>query len=179
MINLLPPEIKGQIAFSKRNAALVRIIAAFVASSGILGALLVFGSKSLDAQVVSVQHDYDNQKKSSPDNGSITALQAVNRRLAIIQSLNNSKHHYSALLRSLSAAMPRGAYFSVIDLAGDDKPLKLSIQTTSYSIATKVKDALLKSKRVAGVDLESIAKADAGGGYTVAVTIALKPGASK
>lgn len=176
MINLLPPEVKSQIAFSKRNAKARRLVAVLFLSAGLVGGLVVYTQMTLGQRIRSGEAEIKSLEEGT-DTSTQQKVKDINGQLTAIKKLRQSKNHYSAVVRDLASVLPGGTSIQSIALAGDGKPLKLVINAADFEVATQVRESLASSQRVAAVDIDSISSGT--GGYSVSVTIAFKPGQDK
>ncbi len=178
MINLLPPELKLEISYAKRNSALIRLILTTAVATAVVVLLLNNGASSLDKNITNAKKELATEETAQGDAKTVAQIQSVNAKLSAINQLNQTKHHYSAVLRDFAKALPAGAWIDNMVLTGDNKPLKLSINAKTSDVANKVKDSLLTCPRIASVDIASINTAPDGSAI-VAATVTFKPGQDK
>lgn len=174
MINLLPPDVKTEIAYSKRNSALLRLIVTVAAAGASVTTILNLGAANLDKDLQTAKQELAAGQKSLSDPTTINSLKDVGQKLTAISQINASKHHYSAFLRDFSGHLPDGSWIDKITLTGDGKPYQFAVRAQSQAVAGQVKDSLAKSSRVQSVDLQAITQE--GSTYTVSITVNFKPG---
>lgn len=177
MINLLPPQIKEQIAFSKRNSKMVKLIWVLSISAAVLGGLFFVGLTYLNARNKTAETEL-HTALNAPSTEIEKTVQGINQKLSTVKKLGATKHRYSALLRELSAALPPGSFIREISLKGDNKPIDLVVISSSYSSAVAARDSLAAlSDRIAGVDIETVSSDS--GNFAVTLNVAFKPGMAK
>ena len=182
MINLLPPEIKSEIAYSKRNAVLrhyiilVALLAA-VLSAGLFGAHTYLAQKMKDVD----KSIAENQLKIASKKQLEAEAQNINSRLTSISNIQKSQAKFSVLLDDLARDMPRGTAISTISLTGDDtKPVKLTVTAVDYNTALGFRDSITSSPRISAADIESIkVKAPGSRAHVVTVTFTFNPGQAR
>jgi Tfp pilus assembly protein PilN len=180
VINLLPPSLKEQITYAKRNARLIGYLWLIIALATIVGgifggSLFLLNNKQAGALATLKERQtvIDSYTKLQAD------ATALNVRLATIKVIQTSQARFSSLLSDLAAYTPKDVFITSINLTGDDKqPVRLSATATSYGSAVALREALAKSPRVSGADIADISN-PADGVYKVNVIIAFNPGQSK
>lgn len=178
MINLLPPDFKEQVAYSKRNALLVRYVILVVIVAAALSGGLVAARYYLDAQITASDVRLAaRQKEIQPYKGVEAQAKIVNGRLAAVQDIQKSQTHFSLLLSDLAKATPQGVQLTGISLTGDDKkPVRVQAKAVDYKTALSFRDSIVQSPRIGAADIESITQ---NGMYTISVAFAFNPGRAK
>lgn len=173
MINLLPPEIKEQVRFSKRNVVLRRyaILTTFVAAV-LLGTLLgahVFA----DRQIANLEDGLEEKRMELVEYEELESqVGSLDSRLNTISRLYDQQTRFSALLEDLADVLPDGAFINSIVLTGEaDQPVQITVSTASFTQAGTINGALSSSERIESVDIQSI-NASEGGRYSVNVVLA-------
>lgn len=173
MINLLPPEIKEQIQFSKRNVILRRyaILTTLVAVAllSTLWAAHVFA----DRQITELEDGLEQKSMELAEYQELEdQVRKLDSRLNTISRLYDQQTRFSALLEDLAAVLPDGAFINSIVLTGEaDQPVQISVSTASFAQAGTINGALSSSERIESVDIQSISASD-GGRYSVNVVLA-------
>lgn len=183
MINLLPPEVKTAVRYSRYNALVVHYLGLTVMVSLLLAGGLLGGRYYLNQQIKTAgdQITTTNQQMTTYRNLQAQAT-TLNTRLAAIQSIQKSQAKFSVLLSDLAQYMPVGTEISSITLTGDDKqPVRLSVRATDYKTALGFRDSITRSHRISAADIEAISAAADGNVtfYTVTVVFAFNPGEAK
>jgi Tfp pilus assembly protein PilN len=183
VINLLPPDIKEQIRYSRRNRLLRNYLIMSVSVTAVLAGALLGGRLYLNQQVS------DAQSRIADKNLQIASYKKVeddakkiNARLSAIQSIQKSQTKFSVLLDDLAQNLPQGSSISSLTLTGDEqKPVRMMVNAVDYGTATSVRDSITKSKRISAADIESIQGPDNQKTkyYQVTVSFAFNPGATR
>lgn len=181
MINLMPPAIKEEIAYARRNAKLISYLKITVLVVLILAGALVGGRYYLDQQTKAVQSQVaDKQLEMAQYSQAQADATKINQRLSAIAAIQKSQARFSELLDDLAHYMPQGTAITSIGLTGDDKqPIRLTVKASDYKTALSFRDSIVRSKRISAADIQDI-KADAATkSYVVTVVFAFNPGSAK
>lgn len=180
MINLLPPDQKEQIRFSKLNRiaiAYVRILfIVIIVLGGIFGAAIYWVNQTTasvtadvatkTATIASLNKSFTPKAKDASD------------RLAAIKFVQATQTRFSGVVADIAKVVPQGVSIDSMTLTGDDKmPVRIAVSASSYTGALAFRNALITSPRIAGADLESITSNT--GNYQTSIVIAFKPGLAK
>lgn len=181
VINLLPPQIKEQLAYSRRNLQLRRYVLLLTAVAALLAMLIASVSWYSGQQVERLSQVLgDRQKQRSAYKDTEAKLQSLQSSVALIEKLFTEKTQFSEVLGDFAAVLPSGTYIDSISLTGDDKkPLKLLVTADSLTQAGLVRNALLESPRISGIDIQSINKDEATNKYEVDLVIGFKEGQAR
>lgn len=180
MINLLPPGVKEESLFAKRNAMLLHYIWLMILLAVVCGAIFGAGAYYISQQKTKLQ------KEIAAKNAQISTFKGLendakdaNSRLKAFKTLSGNQARFSSLLSDLASHTPKGVSISTITLTGDaNQAVKISATATSTEAAASLRDALAKSPRIKEVAIDDISTQEAGG-LKVNVTVAFKPGSSK
>jgi Tfp pilus assembly protein PilN len=180
MINLLPPQLKTQLAYAKRNTVVVRYIFLVAAVIVVIGAGFFGSQLYLDQRLQEVSTSIAGKEKIAAGNKDVEAAsKTLNSRVAAIKAIQDAQPKFSAVLSDLARAVPKNASITGLTLTGlDSTPVKISADATSYQIAVSFRDALAASPRISGADIDSIT-GNATEGFHVDITIGFKPGQAK
>lgn len=180
MINLLPPEVKQDSSYAKRNKILLHYIWLLVFVMILLG--LEFGGA--EVYLAKQRHNYNDQiaakSQSMNDfNGLEANATAANTRLSAFKQLLAQQTRFSSLLTDLANHTPKGVFINSITLTGvTTTAVQISGTANSYESAASLRDALATSPRIKAASLNTISN-PATGVYAVDVTVAFSPGAFK
>lgn len=141
MINLLPPEVKENILYARRNTMLLRWLVAL--AIGIAGVMAVIGfgylylsqtTKNTSHQAEMLREDLERQKlaetqKQVTDIGSDldTAVQVLSRRIL-----------FSDLIKRIGTISPPGTVLTRLNLSEIDGAIELRFLATDYLAASKL-----------------------------------------
>jgi Tfp pilus assembly protein PilN len=179
MINLLPPDLKEQIAYSQRNALMRRYILLSTTVWLILAGALVASGYYLNNQIKTAQQQVSAKQQQIASYSQLqTTAAGLTSRLAAIQSIQKNQAKFSALLSNLAQSMPQGTAITSITLTGNaSQPVQLTVSAVNYQTALGFRDSLTKSKLISAADIESITPQTSGPApYTVTVTFTFNPG---
>lgn len=174
MINLLPPEIKSEIAYSRYNTSLIKLMGLILIAGSVLLITLYLGSRNQHARLESLQSQRQQRKTDSELE---KTLLAVAKKVKAITALNASNHRYSVFLKGLAGALPDNAAIDALTLSSDAKPLKLTVNMANSDAASSMKEALSRVAGVQTVEIESLNQSETG--FTAIVNVTLKPEAFK
>jgi Tfp pilus assembly protein PilN len=182
MINLLPPEVKQEMRYSRFNAILLRYVRAIAAVCILLAGALIAGRYYLNQKIETAthslgdtQHQIDGYKQLQADTSQLTA------RIGSITTVQASQARFSELLTDLAEFMPQGTAINSVTLTGDDaKPVRLVVAALDYKTALSVRDSITRSKRISAADIEQVSNQPTGkANYQVTVTFVFNPGAAR
>ena len=179
MINLLPPETKEQIHFSKVNVVLRRFaVLAAVISLALVGTLWATHTYA-DQQIADLEEEIEERHQELGEYQELEQrITNFDNRLNAIDRLYDQQTRFSALLEDIAAVLPRGAYINSINLTGDsDQPIQITISTQSFDQAGTIGGALSSSERIESVDIQNIS--DDNGRYSVTVVLAFSEGGAR
>ncbi len=181
MINLLPPDLKNQIGFSKRNAKLQVYVWLLGLSVLVCGGLFGYSYYHAHQALLAAQKDIAAKQQQIDTYKDIEAkAKAINERVTAIKSISASQSHFSLLLAELARYTPRTVIIQALTLTGDDKK-SVRIQATADSKASiaSFRDALETAPRISGADIENISYNDTEKTYSTSIAIGFKPGQAK
>src|SRR5947208_1015016 len=99
MINLLPPQIKEQTLYAKRNAKLLQRIKLAVLLILLLGGALGGGYILLNQRIAHANQELsDKQQEISAFKDLEQQINIVNSKVAIIKNLQDGQSHFGTLL---------------------------------------------------------------------------------
>jgi Tfp pilus assembly protein PilN len=160
-LNLLPPEIKEEIAYSKKNARILKYLG-FSLSGFILIFAFFFG---LGLAIKNKQSVYEVEKTSAQrilETSKDTQAKAndLSERLKLIKKLKDGRTDWNAIFEALSANTPTGVQLASIDISTEkNSRVKITgLAKTDRDIAL-FKDLLAQSKVFEYVDIENISEA--------------------
>ena len=180
MINLLPPEQKDQIRYSKLNRMALNyvriLVLVIVVLGGIFGAAIYWVGQTTDKVMADVSQktaDIDGLNKSFTPKA-----KDASDRLAAIKYVQTTQTRFSAVVADIAKVMPQGVSIDAMTLTGDHKvPVRLTVSSSTYAGALALRNALITSPRVAGADIETISSGTSG--YQASIVIAFNPGQAK
>jgi Tfp pilus assembly protein PilN len=180
MINLLPPSIKEQIAYSKRNTVLMHylrmtVLVGLSLAAILAGALMYAKQQANAAETEALQKQAQAAAMSDVE----VKAKALAVRVNSIKTIQSNRPRFSGLLSDLSQALPGGTALSGVNLSGDEKrPLAISATADSYNTAVALRDTLASSSRFQQVDLQSVTSV-APRVFRVELVASFRPGRAK
>jgi hypothetical protein len=180
MINLLPPIIKADLVYARRNAILRWYVLLTIAAAGLIGALLLSGIWYASRQVTSVESDLASaQARLSAYEDTETEAASLRDTLGAVQELFEQQADYLAVLRDIERATLPSAQLQALTLSGDDtKPLGLEFTVPSETAAASLRISLENSDRFSFVDIEGINRVE-DSGFTVSYKLAFEAGRAR
>jgi Tfp pilus assembly protein PilN len=183
MINLLPPDIKTEVRYSRYNAIVAHYISLVVVVLLVLvgtqlGSLYYLNQriKTTNDQITATQQQIGGYHNLQ------TQAATLNTRLAAIQSVQKGQAQFSTLLNELAQYMPVGTAISSITLTGDDtQPVRLSVTAVNYQTALGFRDSIARSPLISAADIEAVNAVTSGNTttYDVTVVFSFNPGDAK
>lgn len=178
MINILPPELKQQITYSRRNVVARRYVIVLILIILITGGTLVVSHWYANQQIAAYEAALNkrNEKMSRYENLE-ASVDTLNTHIGTIETVLQQRPQFSVLLTDLSQVLPRGSYLNGISLSEEtDQPLQLTITAPSRNQAVRVRKALLQSPRIESADIQSITSKPEGDEVNVDIIIAFETG---
>jgi len=181
MINLLPPEQKGQLKAARTNAVLRRYLLlaslSFVAIAGIFGAALYLNMLNRNTY----------EQMLAENNRKLTDLKEVrdktatfNKNIADARKVFNAQISLSDAMAKIAESLPPGAVLTnlSLDTQSTSKPLNLTAKVDSFAKAGVLEANFKGSKYFRQVTVLSVTNATTGSSkypYTVSLTVLLDP----
>jgi hypothetical protein len=141
MINLMPPELKNQITYARRNTKLRRYALAIVVGIAGIAAVVFAGQLYIDQSI-------DAYQKQVEQSRSILAAQKLDETQKHVQDISNSlklvlqvlarEVLFSKLLQQVGAAMPAGSALQSLSISGVQGGIDLQAVAADYQTATQV-----------------------------------------
>lgn len=140
MINLLPPNVKQEITYGRRNNVLIRWIIAVILVIVGIGIMTVFGLvyinqnvKSQQKVAVIAQQNIKNQNLEANQK----ELQSLSDKVKTIVQILSKQLLFSKMLTTIASILPSGAVLSDINLTNSDLAIDLSLSATDRAAATQ------------------------------------------
>lgn len=179
MINLMPPLLREQLAYSKRNSSLISYWKLIILIFGIAAALLVITSLYLRANYNRTVNEF-KEKQTKIDSYKSLEAKANNleKQLTDIKKIQTNQIYYSTFFQELANLIPRDAHLINLSLTNEiNKPAKLSIIADSYESIGAFRNSLANFPSVKGVDIVNISNAS--GDYRGDLSMIIKLGNNK
>lgn len=141
MINLLPPDVKENMLYARRNTRLRRWITAVM--FGVFGILVIVGAgqvylqqsiKAYDLQVATGQEELRAQKLDETQ----AQVQQLSGDLKLVVQVLQKEILFSKLLSQIGAALPPGSVLTNLSINKVQGGLDLQVATTDSQTATQL-----------------------------------------
>ena len=178
MINILPPELKEQIVYSKRNVIARNYLFALIIIALLVGAALTASHIYANQQISNLESDIERAAERAEEFEDLEAsVSTLNTQLQAIDKLIEQRPQFALLLEDIASVLPPGSYINGISLSEDmeDQPMQLQITAQSQQQAISVRDELLESNRIQSADIQNVSDVDEDGTVNVSVVIAFDP----
>lgn len=140
MINLLPPEVRENITYGRRNRQLIRWLFAVIIVIGGIGAMTVFGQLFINKNIKSLQAvaEVTKQRMARQNvDGTQKELQALSNNFTTVTQLLSRQILISKIITKIGSIMPNGAYLNDISLSSNSTYIDLNILAKSRDAATQ------------------------------------------
>lgn len=141
MINLLPPDVKENYLFARRNTFLRKWAIVLIISIVTLGGIMMVGymylnqsSRSLSKQISEGTEQLKIQKLEETQK----QVEGISSSLKLVVQVLGREVLFSKLLQQIGAAMPQGAVLTNLSINKLQGGLDLQAAATSYQTATQV-----------------------------------------
>lgn len=155
--NLLPPDIKKDIAQSKENAKALRFVwltlMVLIIVVAIALGLWYYFTQSLNSTTA----DLTNRQEATKKYGTLEEkAKKLAERITTIKMINGKTNHWSGVISEIQKVMPSGVYLTSVRI--DSNP-KVRAQISGYAKSKQevaaLRDAMDKSEKFEFVDIES------------------------
>jgi Tfp pilus assembly protein PilN len=155
--NLLPPEIKQDIAQSKANSKAIKYV--WLISLILVIVLLIAGGLwySFNSSLGTTSAELQTKQEATKKYGTLEEkAKKLAERIATIKKIDNKTNHWSGVISEIQAVMPTGLYLNSVRIDSSPK-IRAQISGTAKSkqeVAT-LRDSMEKSPLFEYVDIES------------------------
>ncbi len=141
MINLLPPEVREDISYARKNTLLLRWVALLIIV--IIGIFIVVfmgqlyinqSSKSYASQIEDAQNALKVQKLEETQE----KVKGISSSIKLAVDVLSRQLLFSSILRQIGAAVPEGAVLTGLSIDKVEGGIDLSAAATDYNTATQV-----------------------------------------
>ncbi len=141
MINLLPPDVKRNMLYARRNTRLRHWC--FVLVFAILGALVIvmFGQVYMDQSIKSYRTQVDSSKeqlKAQKLDETRDKVSDISSSLQLVVQVLSRPVLFSKLIQQIGAAIPPGAAMSDLSIGKIEGGIDLKFIAVNYQTATQV-----------------------------------------
>jgi hypothetical protein len=161
MINLLPPALKADYRYARRNVTLRKWVVVFLIALVGLGAVATYGLLTMRQTNLDYQHQVtalETQLKREKLDQTKKQVQEVSSSLKLAVTVLSNEVLFSKLIQQIGAVMPRGAVLTGLTINQVSGGIDLTAGATSYNSATQVQVNLADpaNKLFSKVDINSI-----------------------
>lgn len=141
MINLLPPELKSEYKFARRNTKLLHMLGGF--GVGIVGLAVIvaagffylqLSASQYKAQVEDLRQGLEEQNQAEISK----EVQEISDRLKLAVDVLSNQVLYSEFLKQLATVTPSGVGLTSVNIAEYGGALDISAGALSYESATQL-----------------------------------------
>jgi len=140
MINLLPPDVKQEVAYGRKNDILLRWILAIVVVIVGIAVMSLFGQFYITKNVHSQQKVAKlTQERMASQNleGTKKDLQTLSDNVKTIVQILSKQLLFSKMLTTIGGILPSGTALSDINLSTADSAIDLSVAAVDRASATQ------------------------------------------
>ncbi len=141
MINLLPPEVKSEYLYARKNRRIVHWCAAFVLAIVGLAVITTTGIIIMEHQmsnyksrIVTAQAELANQNLS----GTEKQVKEISNNLKLMVTVLSKEILFSKLLARLGSIMPSNAILTNLSISQTESAIDITAQTKDYAAATQL-----------------------------------------
>jgi Tfp pilus assembly protein PilN len=171
MINLLPPELKQEYHYARRNTGLRKVVGMF--GAGLIGLVLLCAvgvmylngtAQTFKTQAAAAQQSLVDQKQDEVEQ----TVQNISGSLKLAVQVLSKEVLFSQLLKQLAVTVPGSANLTGLSISDVQGGVDITALTTSYNVATQVQVNLADpaNKIFAKADIVSITCATPATGST-------------
>jgi len=141
MINLLPPEVKSNYRYARRNVLLRRWVISFVIAFVGLGALATYGLLTLHQstnhyhhQIATTQALFQKEKFAQTQ----SQVQDISNSFRLVVKVLSQEVLFSELLKQIAAIIPANANLTGLNINQTQGGIDILAEATNYTTATQV-----------------------------------------
>jgi Tfp pilus assembly protein PilN len=141
MINLLPPDIKQEYRYARRNRKIINWVSAFL--FGLIGIALIAGSglyymdnsiHNYNVQVVKAQAELDKENVNSYK----AQVSSISNNLNLMVHVLSKEILFSDLLNRLGSITPANVILTNLSIEQNQSAIDITAESTNYNAATQL-----------------------------------------
>jgi hypothetical protein len=176
MINLLPPDLKSNYIYARRNVGLRRWVVMFSISLVILGAIGTYGLLSIHQATLDYQKQADNAKAVLDKEdlaGTQKRIQDISNSFKLVVKVLGQEVLFSQLIKQIGTAMPANTNLTGLTIQDTTGGLDIVAEAKDYSTATQVQVNLAdpRNKIFSKADIVTISCNPDNGAYPCTVQV--------
>lgn len=141
MINLLPPDVKTNYRYARRNVGLRRwILGSALAIVG-LGIIATFGLLTLEQQTMHLKSQIAVSEQSLQDqkfSETQTQVKTITNNFKLVVQVLQNEVLFSELIKQIAATIPTNANLTNLNINKSQGAIDISAIATDYTTATQV-----------------------------------------
>jgi Tfp pilus assembly protein PilN len=155
--NLLPPDVKAEIAQTKQNKSLVKYfwlsLLIFIVAAGTVAGSWYYFSMILKTD----QNELRAKQAENEKYGAIIEKsKSLSQKITTIKKIDSSTNKWSGVVMEIQKVMPSGAYLVSVKIDSDSRVrAQISGYAASKQIVASLRDSLEKSPKFQYVDIDS------------------------
>jgi len=141
MINLLPPAIRGDVSYARRNTHLLRWCVGLLVGLAAICFIVLFGLLYIHQSAHNTQDQIDaahTQLQQQKLSETQARVENINNGLKLTVQVLSREVLFSKLLQQVGAAMPSGTALTGLSISKVQGGLDLNAKATDYQSATQV-----------------------------------------
>lgn len=141
MINLLPPPVKQDISYARRNSRLLKIIGFGWAAIAGMFVIVLFGFIFINNSIVHYRQQVEQGKttlKEQKLDETQAKVEAISGDLKLIVQVLSKEVLFSKLIKQIGAVMPSQSVLSNIEISKVQGGIDLTASAKDYQTATQV-----------------------------------------
>lgn len=158
MINLLPPELKEQRKYGRKNNALFGYSVALIATGLVTAGIMIAGIQFIATDEPKMKETLaSTQSEIQILESEIASIETVAERLATAKAIDDSSVKFSELIPKIGAVLPDGVILNALSLSGGvTDPLQLDVNLVSADLAPIMIRNLVDSDLFEAADIATL-----------------------
>ena len=181
MINLLPPEVKSEYRYARKNRRIVHWCGAFMVAIVGLAVITAFGLIVMEHQmsdyksrIATAQAELASQNLS----GTEKEVKAISNNLKLMVTVLSKEILFSKLLARLGSITPSNVILTNLSISQTESAVDITAQTKDYAAATQLQvnladpdNQIFSKADIVNISCSSSTATDANTNYPCSVTI--------
>ena len=141
MINLLPPDVKSNYRFARRNVSLRRWVVMFVLAFVGLGIIATYGlltiqqsTTTYNKQIAKTEQTFHDEKYTETQD----QVKDISTSFKLVVQVLGQEVLFSQLLKQIAATIPANANLTGLNISQTTGGIDISAIATDYNTATQV-----------------------------------------
>lgn len=178
MINLLPPQMKTQLKYSKINRQLIHYVWLLLITLGLIIAMFITSFLLIRREIGLTKDKLADQEQSIRVYGDIEKeAKGLADRLKAISDVQKNQNHFSEVFGEIAKLTPSDVTIINLQIDSEKNTASLTAESNNYTSAAGLRNLLAKSSRFSNVDIDELKKpSDI---YEIKLSLGLKAGSAK